>query len=84
MLFHQYAIHYYTVSRIGVLFMLAIFICFCTSTCMLTVLGKADIEKFQALHPIFTQTWQSIRTKIINDRANGLRRAEKRFKKVLQ
>jgi len=84
MLFHQYTIHYYTASRISVLFMLAICICFCTCTCMLTVLGKADIEKFQASNPTFTQTWQSIRTKIINDRANGLRRAEKRFKKTLQ
>src|SRR6218665_2948605 len=39
---------------------------------MLTALGKEVIEKFKELHPTFTQTWQSIRTKIINDRVNEL------------
>lgn len=40
---------------------------------MLTVLGKMDIEKFQEIHPQFTQPWQSIWTKFIKDKANELR-----------
>lgn len=51
---------------------------------MLSISGKVVIEKFKELHPQYTQPWQSIRTKIINDKSNEMRRADRRMQQVLQ